>query len=246
MKRFRLLKPDEIECRVQKIVPEKGVSILLYKTARTDADLLDETVGCDKWENDFKVVDGTLYGGIGVDYGNGMVWKWDAGTESNTEKEKGRASDAYKRAGFKHGIGRELYSSPFIWIAADKCRIEKTNKGNFICKTAFDVCEIEYDENEKVSQLVLTGDGKEVFRYGGNAAPSAPPKKTENSNNDMKFRCEECGEILKPYTTDDGVEINVRRHANGSKKKYGRVLCLSCIETLKAQEEQVTADENTD
>ena len=106
MKKFRLLRADEIECRVQKC-GEKGVSLLLYKTARTDADLLDETVGAENWENGFKLVDGVLYGGIGVNYGNGLVWKWDAGTESNTEAEKGRASDAYKRAGFKHGIGRE-------------------------------------------------------------------------------------------------------------------------------------------
>ena len=103
MKKFRLLRPDEIECRVQKC-SEKGVSLLLYKTARTDADLLDETVGAENWENDFKLVDGVLYGGLGVNYGNGLVWKWDAGTESNTEAEKGRASDAFKRAGFKHGI----------------------------------------------------------------------------------------------------------------------------------------------
>ena len=106
MKFFRTLKPDEIECRVSQC-SERGVSILLYKTARTDADLLDETVGAKRWENDFKLVDGVLYGGIGIDYdGNGnLIWKWDAGTESYTEAEKGRASDAFKRAGFKHWQG---------------------------------------------------------------------------------------------------------------------------------------------
>ena len=92
MKQFRTLRPDEIECRVAQC-NEKGASILLYKTARTDADILDETVGAQNWENDFKLVDGVLYGGIGIDYvGNGkLIWKWDAGTESNTEAEKGRA-----------------------------------------------------------------------------------------------------------------------------------------------------------
>ena len=89
MKQFRLLRPDEIECRVAQC-NEKGASILLYKTARTDADLLDETVGAQNWENDFKLVDGVLYGGIGVDYGKDgkLIWKWDAGVESNTEAEK--------------------------------------------------------------------------------------------------------------------------------------------------------------
>ena len=104
MNRFRTLRADEIECRIATVKPDKGVSVLLYKTARTDADLLDETFGPEFWENDFKLIDGVLYGGIGIDYdktGEGLVWKWDAGTESNTEAEKGRASDAFKRAGFK-------------------------------------------------------------------------------------------------------------------------------------------------
>ena len=75
MKQFRTLRPDEIECRVAQC-NEKGASILLYKTARTDADILDETVGAQNWENDFKLVDGVLYGGIGIDYvGNGkLIW----------------------------------------------------------------------------------------------------------------------------------------------------------------------------
>ena len=115
MDKFRLLKADEIECRISQI-SDKGLSILLYKTARTDANMLDEVVGPDNWENDFKVVDGVLYGGIGIFFDNGKeIWKWDAGTESNMEAEKGRASDAFKRAGFKWGIGRELYTAPFYY-----------------------------------------------------------------------------------------------------------------------------------
>ena len=131
MKQFRLLKKEEIECRVSRI-SEKGVVLLLYKTARTDADLLDETVGPYCWQNDFKLVDGVLYGGIGIlDTSNEVIdwtWKWDAGTESNTEAEKGRASDAFKRAGFKWGIGRELYSAPFTFIPAGKCNIKKSDR----------------------------------------------------------------------------------------------------------------------
>ena len=110
---FRLLKADEIETRVNQI-SQKGLSLLLYKTARTDANLLDETVGPMNWQNDFKLIDGILFGGIGIKTDNEYVWKWDCGVESYTEKEKGRASDAFKRAGFKCGIGRELYTAPFI------------------------------------------------------------------------------------------------------------------------------------
>lgn len=156
MNKFRMLRADEIECRVAQI-RENGLSLLLYKTARTDACLLDETVGPDRWQNDFKLVDGVLYGGIGVDYaGNGTwIWKWDAGTESNTEAEKGRASDAFKRAGFKHGIGRELYSAPFIWIGADKAEIRAGKAGKPVCYDAFEVEKIAYSERGDITGLAI-------------------------------------------------------------------------------------------
>lgn len=186
MKQFRTLKPDEIECRVAQC-NEKGASILLYKTARTDADLLDETVGTQNWENDFKLVDGVLYGGIGVDYfSNGhLVWKWDAGVESNTEAEKGRASDAFKRAGFKHGIGRELYSAPFIWIGAENCsRLVKNERtGKWQCSDRFDVSEITYDEAERIKTLTITSKGRTVYTFGNTTQNPAPKPAAQQPKN---------------------------------------------------------------
>lgn len=169
MNKFRLLNADEIECRIAQI-KEKGISLLLYKTARTDANLLDETVGEENWENDFKLVDGVLYGGIGIHYDgsfeNGrheprVIWKWDAGTESNTEAEKGRASDAFKRAGFKWGIGRELYTAPFIWIPSGKANIV-----NGKCYDKFEVSEIGYNDKREINRLVIINSSSrvEVFR----------------------------------------------------------------------------------
>lgn len=169
MNKFRLLNADEIECRIAQI-KEKGISLLLYKTARTDANLLDETVGEENWENDFKLVDGVLYGGIGIHYDgtfeNGrheprVIWKWDAGTESNTEAEKGRASDAFKRAGFKWGIGRELYTAPFIWIPSGKANIV-----NGKCYDKFEVTEIGYNDKREINHLVIINSSSrvEVFR----------------------------------------------------------------------------------
>ena len=158
MNKFRLLRVDEIECRISQI-SDKGLSLLLYKTARTDANLLDETVGFDSWQNDFKVVDGVLYGGIGIELNDGeWVWKWDAGTESNTEAEKGRASDAFKRAGFKFGIGRELYTAPRIWISADKCNIRDRK-----CYDTFEVEKIVYNEKQEISGLSILCNGKRCF-----------------------------------------------------------------------------------
>lgn len=115
---MRPLRADEIEARIGQVY-EKGVTMLLYKTARTDMAILDEVYGETGWQCDYKEVKGNLYCGIGIE--NPMtgewVWKWDCGTESNTEKEKGEASDAMKRAGFRWGIGRELYTAPFIWLS---------------------------------------------------------------------------------------------------------------------------------
>lgn len=114
---MRALRPDEIEVRVGQVF-EKGVSMLLYKNARTDMQILDETYGAMNWQKDYKEVKGNLYCGIGVwDADKATwVWKWDCGTESNTEKEKGEASDAQKRSAVNWQIGRELYTSPFIWL----------------------------------------------------------------------------------------------------------------------------------
>ena len=161
MNSFRLLTADEIECRISQI-SDKGLSLLLYKTARTDANLLDEKYGAFSWQNDFKVVDGVLYGGIGIlacseDEG-GWVWKWDAGTESNTEAEKGRASDAFKRAGFKWGIGRELYTAPRIWISADKCNIRDRK-----CYDTFEVEKIAYNDKQEISGISILCNGKRCF-----------------------------------------------------------------------------------
>lgn len=168
MNKFRLLKADEIECRISTVRPQ-GISLLLYKTARTDANLLDETIGDEMWENDFKLIDGVLFGGIGIHklisdldgkVTDKVIWKWDAGTESNTEAEKGRASDAFKRAGFKWGIGRELYTAPFIWLGSDKANISE-NK----CYDKFEVSEIEYNKKEEICRLKIINSKTRVVVF---------------------------------------------------------------------------------
>lgn len=213
---FRLLRADEIECRIAQIFEKNGepsgVSLLLYKTARTDADLLDETVGSGRWENDFKLIDGVLYGGLGVNYGDGLVWKWDAGTESNTEAEKGRASDAFKRAGFKHGIGRELYSAPFIFIAAADCNIKKDAKGKLRCADRFEVKEIGYTEN-RITFLEIGLKGKIVYRMG--------------TQKEKPVICEVCGEEIQPYKSGKRV-FSPQEIFMESFNKYHKGMCIEC------------------
>ena len=133
MLQFRDLTADEIDCRVQS-VKENGLVLLLYKDARVDQNILDETVGATAWQREHYECKGNLFCRVGIlcdqhdSAGNPLppqwVWKSDCGTESNTEAQKGEASDSFKRACFNWGIGRELYTAPFIWIAADKCNIK--------------------------------------------------------------------------------------------------------------------------
>lgn len=109
----------DIDFRVQSINKGGYATILAYKDARVDMNRLDEVVGTENWQRDHKEVKGVVYCGIGIMVGNSdasWVWKWDAGTESMAEKQKGEASDSFKRAGFNWGIGRELYDYPIIQV----------------------------------------------------------------------------------------------------------------------------------
>ena len=164
--KFRELRPDEIELRVGTCT-SKGFSLLLYKTARTDSNILDEVVGCMNWQSDYKVVNDNLYCSIGIYDENKKEWvyKWDCGTESYTEKEKGEASDSFKRAGFKWGIGRTLYTSPFIWIIGNVEENKKTGKYQpSINVQEIKVKEIEYSNN-RICKLILERKGIKMFEY---------------------------------------------------------------------------------
>lgn len=162
---IRLLKPDEIEVKV-KSISDKGASLLLYKTARVDMQILDETYGAMNWQCDYKLVRDNLYCGIGIREGQDWVWKWDCGIESREDDEgnekKGEASDAFKRAGFKVGIGRELYTSPFIFSY-----VETVPNGNkYQLKNRFQrfyVKDIGYTD-KSISKLIINDDKhKTVF-----------------------------------------------------------------------------------
>ena len=170
---FRFLTADEIEVKVKQ-VKENGLVCLLYKTARTDMDLLDETVGSDNWTNDYRDIKGNLYAGIAIrQRDDSWCWKWDCGIESREDGEgnekKGEASDAFKRAGFRWGIGRELYTSPFIWINPDKAEIKPTSFGGkttFKCFDKFSVEKIAYDENTgRIIGLAIRNDSKKCRAF---------------------------------------------------------------------------------
>lgn len=183
---FRLLKADEIDCRVGSVT-DKGVSLLLYKDARVDMRLLDEVVGCMNWKREHEIINGNLYCTVSIFNEATQQWvsKQDVGVESNTEKEKGQASDAFKRACFNWGIGRELYTSPFVWINLSQNEWRFGVGGKKQPAIKFSVKEIAYTDG-KVSKLVIVDDkGVERYTYGvGRKAqqPAAPQGQGNNPN----------------------------------------------------------------
>lgn len=235
MRNFRVLRANEIECRIAEIAKNGGsLSLLLYKTARTDAALLDETVGMFNWQTDYKMLDGKLYCGIGVKSGDSWIWKWNVGTESNMEAEKGQASDAFKRAGFTWGVGAELYSSPQIKIWSDKCNIKDYN-GKYKCYDKFSVQAIEYDANEDISKLVIVNETSGAVCFVWEAGAKPQPNTTAPANTAPPVRIPKDArpdinaepEIYTPTCVGCGAEISDRVH-DFSVKKYKKPLCMEC------------------
>ena len=162
---IRLLKAEEIECRVG-MISEKGLSLLLYKDARVDMKILDEVYGSSNWQRKHEVIGGNLYCTVSIWDEKKQQWiaKMDVGTKSNTEKEKGEASDSFKRACFSIGIGRELYTAPFIWISAEKIDIHK-KADRYVTYNKFKVSSLSYNENREIKDIsIVNQNGKIVYQ----------------------------------------------------------------------------------
>lgn len=163
---FRPLRADEIECRIGS-VGAKGFTMLLYKDARCDMNILDETFNPFGWQREHKEIKGVVYCGVAIynQDADRWVWKWDAGAESYTEKEKGEASDSFKRACVNWGIGRELYTAPLIFIRAKTSpqgngyRLDDKRDGY-----GYKVAQIEYKAG-RINHLVITKNGTQVFTF---------------------------------------------------------------------------------
>ena len=160
---FDLLKADEIECRVGTVKQPKGdqpggISLLLYKDARCDMIRLDKAVGATNWQRAHSRDNANCTVSIWDTDKNMWVSKEDTGVASRTEAEKGLASDSFKRACVNWGIGRELYTSPFIWISGDPDKLKWER---------FNVKAIGYDENRNVNALTIVDKrNKVVFQMG--------------------------------------------------------------------------------
>lgn len=204
---IRLLRADEIECRVAS-VKESGLSLLLYKDARVDQRILDETFGAFGWQRSHQCIDGNLYCTVEVYDKESGLWiaKQDVGTMGYTEKEKSQASDSFKRACFNWGIGRELYSAPFIWIPAEKASIKK-NGDRLCCTDHFSVQSIGYNGDREISSLTVANDSKKQIVYELRAATDSNKKGLKEKPADNTGLTSAQMESLKKELKRTGVEM---------------------------------------
>ena len=177
---FRLLTAGEIECRVaQTGKGQRGpwCQILIYKDARVDQKLLDEVVGPMNWKDSYEFINGSLYCTVSIWDKEKKEWisKQNVGTESNTEKEKGQASDAFKRACFNWGLGRELYTAPKDVFIALKDGEYYEKDGKIQTKVRFDVSEIAYDPDRQITKLTIVDKAGNVRYTFGTAKKSEKP-----------------------------------------------------------------------
>lgn len=174
MEQIRVLNHTEIECRIGTI-NEKGLTLLLYKDARADMKILDEVYGPMNWQRTHEVIGGNLYCKVSIWDEQKKQWisKMDVGTESYSEKEKGQASDSFKRACVSWGIGRELYKAPFLWISANKVKIQQ--KGDrYYTYDKFTVKEISYNENREIVSLTVINQNGDIVYMLRNEAGVLP------------------------------------------------------------------------
>ena len=235
--KFRKLTANEIDCRVASKTESGSLMLLLYKDARVDQKLLDENFGIFGWQRKHEVIGGNLYCTVSVKNPETGEWisKQDVGVESNTEKEKGQASDSFKRACFNLGIGRELYTAPTIWV--NKGDYTPNEKGSTYDR--FSVCEIRYDEEGNIDKLAIknTKSNKVVFTYGidnvkAEVVKETPKEKKEKKEKQMVPGYPEKAEML---------EVINKHYPEGSKNRRALLTNMNVEKVEDMSEAQMAA-----
>ena len=213
MKDIRLLKANEIDVRVQ-MVNQNYISVLLYKDARVDMKILDETFGPMNWQRHHDVINNNLFCTVSIYDEDKKQWisKQDVGIPSFAQAEKGEASDSFKRACINIGIGRELYSAPGIFITPQQGEVTQ-NKGKSQTKTKFYVREIEYNSEREITHLtIVDGKGNQRYSYGrktqGKANPDNNKPMNTASNNQLENYRAEIAHILNVKKIQTDIFIN--------------------------------------
>lgn len=226
MRKFRLLRADEIEVRISQC-NQYGVGLLLYKDARCDQNILDETVGPMNWQRHHTRDNANCVVSIWDESKQQWISKEDTGTESFTEREKGLASDSFKRACFNWGIGRELYTSPDMFVFKKDLKTLGEYNGKWTCKDRFKVTDIQYIDSNICYVKILNQKTDKEIEFGTPADAKQEQGNIENmliSEIKIKALIERCekegvqvGKILSLY--------KVKRLSELTEKKYSHINC---------------------
>lgn len=233
MNKFRELRADEIDCRIA-MIKDTGLSILLYKDARCDQNILDETVGPMNWMRHHSRDNANCVVSIWDSDKKMWVEKEDTGKESNTEAQKGLASDSFKRACFNWGIGRELYTAPFIWFRAEEANIKKI-KDRLVCYDRFICREISYENGRIVSLVVENTDTRAVFSYSLHGKPEEKQHSTGEKAGQQKEKVSpDRKRILKEAGAMYGIDVEGWLKRNGRTwETLKEAEAISMIETIR-------------
>ena len=221
--KFRLLRADEIDARIS-MCNQNGIVLLLYKDARCDQNILDEIVGAMNWQRKHTRDNANCIVSIWDEDKKQWIEKEDTGTESFTEKEKGLASDSFKRACFNWGIGRELYTAPFMFVNKKDLDKHEQSNGRWTCKDSFKVTAIEYIDEKIVYVKVMNLRTNKEIEFGTPAQVKAEEQKIERTCIDdvkvkaLEERCKkdnvEPGKILKLYKVSSLADLTEKQYAN--------------------------------
>ena len=220
---FRDLRADEIDVRISTFKENEGMSLLLYKDARCDMNVLDETVGAFNWQRSHSRDNANCTVSIWDEEKKAWISKEDTGTESNTEAEKGLASDSFKRACFNWGIGRELYTAPFIWLKAGlyKGKYDKFIVQDITIKEKKIIGLAIYDKTTKktvftfgqtsaktTEEKVEEKPKQEVTKQAA-VATSTPKAEEKKEDTPEKKAAREKWHLLGDYCEENGLDINM-------------------------------------
>lgn len=213
--KFRNLRADEIDVRIGS-VNKGGAALLLYKDARADMNILDETVGPLNWQRKHEVIDGKLFCTISVFDPDKNEWvsKQDVGTESYTEKEKGQSSDSFKRACVNLGIGRSLYTAPNIFFFTNQLDKYTIENGKSKCYDTFSVIDIQYDNLNNIANVTIRNNSNGITLTFGNPILKTIESSTpENMQNTPTIN-------TIPATAPSDRELHERKKINQKQKDY--------------------------
>ena len=235
-KEIPLLTAQDVELRVAQVVKTKSgvyAVLLVYKNARIDMKILDDVFGPMNWDRKHDTIDGKLFCTVSIwdENKQRLVSKQDVGVPSNTEATatKGEASDAFKRACFNWGIGRELYSAPDIRVKLEDFEIVMgdNNKPKTYAKFYVEEMRFDKEQNKFTSFLVVDKDGNERFKLHTNnkkVEARVEPTKVIEANAPSFSADNVCSYCHTPIKSPKVLDYAIA--------KYGKPVCYECQKKL--------------